>query len=149
MRYRHTFRLEAPASRVAEFHHSPGGLGLLTPPPVLVQLRAAPDRIEAGSEVSFTLWFGPLPVSWSARFERAGEDGFTDRQIRGPFRAWYHQRSFIPLDRRSTEIREEIEGRLRLHLLWGPFGALMWLTLPLLFAFRSWKMRRLLEKGDA
>jgi ligand-binding SRPBCC domain-containing protein len=131
---------------VAEFHSDPAGLGLLTPPPVFVQLRAAPDRIQAGSEVSFTLWFGPFPVRWTACFERAGEDGFTDRQVQGPFREWLHQRRFVPIDWRATEIREEIEGKLRPHLLWGPFGLLMWLSLPFLFAFRSWKMRRLLER---
>ena len=145
MKYRHTFRLAAPVERVAEFHSLPEGLRALTPPPVFVQLHAAPARIQAGSEVSFTVWFGPLPVRWSANFERAGEAVFTDRQLRGPFRAWRHERTFIPLDGRATEIREEIEGQLRRHLLWGPFGLLMWLNLPLLFAFRSWKMRRLLE----
>ena len=149
MKYRHTFRLKAPVSRVAEFHSLPGGLGVLTPPPVFVQLQAAPESIQAGTDVSFTLWFGPLPVRWSARFERADEGGFTDRQVRGPFREWVHQRTFIPVDERTTEIREEVEGRLRPHLLWGPFGLLMWLNLPALFAFRQWKMRRLLEKGEA
>lgn len=149
MKYRHSFLLAAPVSRVAEFHSLPGGLGALTPPPVFVQLHAAPERIQEGSEVSFTLWIGPLPVRWSARFERAGEAGYTDRQVRGPFRAWLHNRNFIPLNERTTEIREEIEGQLRPHLLWGPFGLLMWLNLPILFAFRSWKMRRLLEnKGS-
>jgi ligand-binding SRPBCC domain-containing protein len=149
MKYQHTLRLKAPASRVAEFHALPGGLGSLTPPPVFVQLHDPPERIQAGSEVSFTLWFGLLPVRWTACFEQAGEDGFTDRQVRGPFQVWLHRRAFHPLDGRTTEIFEEIEARLRPELSWRLFGLLLWLNLPVLFAYRSWKLRRLLENGAA
>jgi ligand-binding SRPBCC domain-containing protein len=145
MKYHNKFRLAAKVSQVAEFHSRPDGLGALTPPPVYVQLQAAPDRIQAGSEVSFTLWFGPFPVRWSACFDRADEGGYTDRQVRGPFREWVHRRTFLPVDGQAAEIREVIEGRLKPHLLWGPFGLLMWLSLPVLFAFRRWKLRRLLE----
>lgn len=147
MKYLNRLLLKASLSRVAEFHSRPDGLGALTPPPVFVQLRAVPERIQAGETVSFTLWFGPFPVHWSACFERADEGGFTDRQVSGPFQKWVHRRTFTPVDEHTTEIREEIQGRLRAHPLWGPFGLLMWLNLPVLFAFRRWKMRRLLEKG--
>ena len=41
------------------------------------------------------------------------------------------------------------EASLKPHPVWGLVGLAMWLGLPLLFAFRGWKTRRLLEGETA
>jgi ligand-binding SRPBCC domain-containing protein len=56
-----------------------------------------------------------------------------------------HRHNFVVVDKATTEIIDEVEARLKSHVVWGPIGAAMWIGLPLLFGFRAWKTRRLLE----
>lgn len=120
-------------------------MAVLTPPLVLVRIHKAPRRLVDGSEMEFTMWLGPLPVRWRAGIERIGGEGFLDRQVSGPFGSWVHRHSFRSLGERETEIQDWIEFSLKRHLLWGPVGLVMGLSLPLLFAYRRWKTRRLLQ----
>ncbi len=96
--------------------------------------------------MAFTLWLGPLPVPWTARIEDVSPTGFVDRQVSGPFAAWRHRHSYRAITPTVTEVVDQIEATLRAHIWWGPIGLGMWLTLPLLFAYRAWKTRRLLER---
>ncbi len=144
MKFKHAFIVRASLERVVAFHHDPRVLGRITPPPVVVRLHRLPPVIEDGAEMAFTLWLGPLPVRWLAHFEEVSPAGFVDRQIRGPFRKWVHRHRFVPLGENRTEIQDEVEVEIRLHPLWGPVGWSMWLSFPLLFAYREWRTRRLL-----
>jgi len=120
-------------------------MGAITPPPVVVRIRRAPARLDDGDEMDFTMWLGPLPLNWLARIEDVSPNGFTDRQLRGPFREWIHRHTFTPVDETTTAVVDEIELELRAHLWWGVVGLGMWLSLPLLFAYRGWKTRRLIQ----
>jgi ligand-binding SRPBCC domain-containing protein len=145
MKYQHHFQVCAPLATVAGFHAQSASMGAVTPPPIAVTVHRAPVRLANGDEMDFTLWLGPLPVHWIARIEDAGPAGFTDRQVCGPFGKWIHRHRFVVVDESVTEVLDEIELNLRPHLVWGLVGLGMWLSLPLLFAYRSWKTRRLLE----
>jgi ligand-binding SRPBCC domain-containing protein len=145
MKYRHTFRIRAALVDVAAFHSRSASMGAITPPPVLVRVHHAPESLKDGDEMDFTLWMGPLPIHWLARIEEVSPQGFVDCQVRGPFRAWTHRHSFVPVGETTTEVVDEIEASLRPHPLWGPVGLGMWLNLPLLFAYRGWRTRQLLE----
>jgi ligand-binding SRPBCC domain-containing protein len=145
MKYQHHFQVCAPLATVAGFYAQSTSMGAITPPPIAVTVHRAPVRLANGDEMDFTLWLGPLPVHWIAQIEDAGPAGFTDRQVRGPFGKWIHCHRFVVVDESVTEVLDEIELNLRPHLVWGLVGLGMWLSLPLLFAYRSWKTRRLLE----
>ena len=145
MRYKHRFQVEAPLAAVAEFHAQSASMGAITPPPVLVRIHRAPARLDDGDEMDFTMWLGPLPFNWLARIEDVSPTGFTDRQLRGPFREWIHRHTFTPVDETTTVVVDEIELELRAHLWWALVGLGMWLSLPLLFAYRGWKTRRLIQ----
>jgi ligand-binding SRPBCC domain-containing protein len=145
MRYEHAFRVRAPLEAVARFHASPSSLAAITPPPVVARVRRAPDTLGEGDEMAFTLWLGPLPVPWVARFEDVGPTGFTDRQVAGPFATWVHRHDFVPVAEDVTEVVDAIELRLARRPAGLAVGLLMAAGLPLLFAFRGWKTRRLLE----
>lgn len=147
MIYRHAFRVRASLSEVTCFHRHPSSMAVITPPPVVVRFQQAPASLGEGDEIRFTLWLGPLPLRWAARIEALSSTGFTDRQVRGPFRLWFHRHTFLPLSEGVTEVRDEVTVALKRHLLWGPVGLLMSLSLPLLFAYRGWKTRRTLEGG--
>jgi len=122
-------------------------MAAITPPPMIVRVHRAPSRMGSGDEMDFTLWAGPVPLHWVARTENVSPDGFTDRQVRGPFGQWVHRHSFVQVDERTTDVLDEVTVELRAHPLWGPVGLGMWLTLPLLFAFRAWKTKRILERS--
>lgn len=145
MRYRHRFQVDAPLAAVADFHTQSASMGAITPPPVAVRVHRAPARLEEGDEMEFTLWLGPLPMRWLARIENVSPTGFTDRQLRGPFQHWVHRHAFLSVDEITTAVVDEIELSLRLHPWWGLVGLGVWLSLPILFAYRGWKTRRLVE----
>ena len=145
MRYRHTFRVRAPLADVARFHTNAESLRAITPPLIPIRLHSAPRQMGEGDETDFTMWMGPLPVRWVARVEAVSSTGFLDRQLLGPFSTWMHRHNFVVVDNATTEIIDEVEARLKSHVVWGPIGATMWIGLPLLFGFRAWKTRRLLE----
>ena len=121
-------------------------MGAITPPPVIVRVHHAPLALEEGDEMGFTLWLGPLPLRWRARIEHVSSNGFTDRQLEGPFKRWVHQHSFAGAANGQTRVKDEVELEIKAHPVWGPVGLAMRLSLPLLFAYRGWKTRRLLRK---
>ena len=145
MRYRHSFSVRAPQAVVADFHTRASSLGAITPPLMPMRLHYAPARMADGDEMAFTMWLGPVPVSWVARVDDVSASGFADHQRTGPFEAWTHRHSFLKEDENMTRIVDEVDARLKGHPLCGPVGLAMWFGLPLLFAYRGWKTRRLLE----
>lgn len=135
--YRHEFTVNAPLAAVADFHHDARALRLLSPPPIWVQFHQVQPLAE-NSLADFTLWMGPLPIRWVARHtEVARTRGFTDTQVRGPFRKWIHTHSFHPLPNGKTLVRDEITADPANLISW-----FMWINLPLLFAYRAFQTRR-------
>ncbi len=149
MKYHHTFIVKAPIETVAAFHRQSSSMAAITPPPVIVRIHQAPALLKDGDEMDFTLWLGPLPIHWLARIEQASPTGFVDRQLRGPFTQWVHTHTFRAIDPTTTEVIDEVEVVPGTNPFWRLVGYGMWFNLPILFAFRGWKTRRLLEHGDA
>jgi ligand-binding SRPBCC domain-containing protein len=145
MKYQYRFEVNAPLAAVADFHAKSVSMGAITPPPVVVRVHRAPSRLDEGDEMDFTMWFGPLSVRWLARIEDVSPTGFTDRQLHGPFRHWVHRHTFTPVDETTTAVVDEIELELRSNLWWKLVGLGMWLSLPLLFAYRAWKTKRFIQ----
>lgn len=145
-KFTHSFVVAAPLEAVTAFHRRSAGMGMLTPPPVRVDLHAAPALLGEGDEMVFSLRLGPLSIPWRARIERVGPHGFDDRQLAGPFAAWRHRHIFVAVDEQHTIVYDQVEaqpGR-------GPAGLVgwaIWLSLPFFFAFRTWKTRRLLGRS--
>lgn len=146
MKYAHRFRVEADLASVREFHRQSASMGAITPPPVIAVIHQAPELLDEGDEMTFTLWLGPLPLRWHAQIENVTPTSFQDRQVSGPFAKWIHRHTFVPLTDGATEVVDEIEAELDQGLLKRLVGTGMWLNLPILFAYRGWKTRRLLEK---
>jgi ligand-binding SRPBCC domain-containing protein len=148
MRFQHRFQVQAPLAAVAAFHRQSASMAAITPPPVLVRIHQAPALLQEGDQMAFTLWLGPLPLHWLARIEDVTPTGFVDRQLRGPFEQWVHRHTFHALSPTVTEVIDAIEITLSGRWYWKLVGGSMWLTLPLLFAYRGWQTKRLLEKAQ-
>jgi ligand-binding SRPBCC domain-containing protein len=101
--------------------------------------------LAAGDRMRFTLWLGPLPLRWLAQIDDVSASGFTDTQIEGPFKKWEHRHIFKSVDADRTQIIDQIQAEPKNHWFWGAVGRIMWLNMPVLFAYRGWKTRRSLE----
>ncbi|KAA3645792.1 MAG: cyclase [Chloroflexi bacterium] len=146
MQYTHRFRVQAPLAGVAEFHGSTDVLRQLMPPPLILQLHQF-EPLADGSLAEFTIWAGPLPIRWQAEHSQVSETGFTDTQVKGPFSHWQHRHGFEIVDEHTTDIVDEVEAELGRGPLWWPVSLGMWLTLPILFAYRGWATRRAVERA--
>lgn len=146
--FNHSFQVNASLSRVADFHQRSASMAAITPPPIRVQMHQCPEILADGNVIEFTLWLGILPIHWKARIEGLSESGFSDRQLKGPFSDWVHLHSFARVHENKTEIKDQIALQFRPHLFWGLVGLGFYIGLPVLFKYRAWKTRRLLEKGS-
>ena len=144
MKFKHRFTVNAPVTRVAEFHSHSANMPKLTPPPMSTQLLNAPKVLKGSDTMYFNLKLGPIKIHWVAHLESLSVEGFTDRQLIGPYQEWVHQHRFNSVNETTTLVLDEIELRLRKHPVWWIVGMGMYLSLPILFTFRQWKTRRLL-----
>jgi ligand-binding SRPBCC domain-containing protein len=143
--FRHRFTVNSPLQKVSDFHRASKSMADITPFPVIVKIHQAPDLLEEGSVIDFTMWIGLLPVHWIAKIENIGENSFTDRQIHGPFTEWLHQHKFTEVAEGLTEVEDTVQASSKKHWVWWMIGSIMWLTLPLLFTYRAWKTNHLLQ----
>jgi len=145
--YRHCFIVDAPVALVADFHARSSSMAAITPPGIVVQVHQAPPVLQSGDEMRFTLRLaGLLPIPWVARIADQGPEGFTDSQVEGPFAMWRHEHRFLPLGPDRTVVVDWVQARLRRDWLHATLGLAMWLGMPLLFAYRAWRTRRLLGR---
>ncbi len=103
-----SFTVPAPVQAVSDFHHDTAALKTLTPPPMIVQLHDI-EPMGEGSVSKFTLWFGPIPIRWTAVHSNVSSYGFTDTQTEGPAKHWAHTHSFTPISDVETRVNEHIE----------------------------------------
>ena len=145
--FNYSFVVKASLTRVAQFHHDARALKRLTPPPIIAQIHYV-EPLAENSVAEFTLWFGPLPIRWMAVHTAVDMlHGFTDVQQQGPLKSWAHTHTFVPVSDKITKVREHIEFE---HYP-GLRGLLSRLLFPrvglyLLFTYRKWITRRLLEE---
>ena len=110
-----------------------------------VRVHAAPEELNHGDQMAFTLWFGPVPIYWRASIQNASLNGFEDQQIDGPFRKWTHYHRFNALDENTTEVSDEVHLQLETKMPSLLIGLGMLLGMPFLFSYRASKTRQLVE----
>ena len=140
------FHVDTSLQRVADFHRDTRALSRLTPPPIIVTFRHV-EPLAEGSRSDMTMWFGPLPVAWSAVHDRVDRlHGFRDTAVVSPLAYWRHRHAFEAAGPRVTEIHEHIDYAHKAG--WrGLFSRMLFnpLALQFLFAYRRWATRRALR----
>lgn len=146
MKFTHQFTVNAPIEAVADFHSQSASMGAITPPPIIVNIHHAPEILTDGDQMAFTMWMGPLPIRWVAEISKNDEHAFVDRQVEGPFSVWEHRHTFVDIGNGQTEVHDEVTAELSTNWFWKTLGYGMWLNMPVLFAFRAWKTKRILSR---
>lgn len=146
MRFHHRTVVNAPLDEVRGFHMQVRNMVILSPPPLFVHVLNAPEVVSEGAEMEFAAWLGFFSVRWHTRFQDVTEHGFDDVLIRGPFRRWRHQHTFVAIDADNTEVIDTLDIELTTYPFWRTVGRVITWSLPVLFAWRSWRARRLLGK---
>ena len=95
---------------IFHFYADAFNLELLTPPWLRFHVvTPSPIVMEQGVEIDYRLRLKGVPLSWRSRIT-AWEPPlrFADRQIKGPYRRWVHEHTFIPQDG-GTLVRDVVE----------------------------------------
>ncbi len=143
--FKHKFLVDAPLTTVAAFHSDTKALRMLTPPPAYVHIHQA-DPLKNNAAARFTIWFGPIPIHWTAVHENVTDHGFTDIQLEGPFKSWMHTHQFESLSDGKTVVRDQIAAEFGTGFPQNITSRVMWFTLPLLFRFRKWRTQNQIRK---
>lgn len=94
------------------FFADPLNLQAITPPWLHFRILAAPDRLERGSLLRYSLRLYRLPVRWLTEISAWNAPAsFTDRQLRGPYLRWEHTHRFAPVAQ-GTEIYDNVRYRV-------------------------------------
>jgi ligand-binding SRPBCC domain-containing protein len=143
----HRSVMPATLGQLFAFHEAPDAFGMLAMPPLIVQLLEDTRSSLTEGELSFRMWFGPVPLRWRVRHEPGPiESAFKDVQVEGPMARWEHEHIFEPVEGGA-----QLTDRITLAHKPGWRG---WLTrlvfdgppLRLLFIYRHWRTRRELAK---
>ena len=107
-----------PLDEVFAFFATPDNLARITPPSMRFEFVTSDRRMRKGLEIDYRLRpILGIPVSWRTRIDAYDPPtGFSDTQLRGPYRRWNHRHDFRAVDG-GTQMTDTIEYSL-------PFGIL-------------------------
>lgn len=94
-------RLRLSSDMAWDFFSNPGNLSLITPPQMRFNIISElPMRMYAGQIIVYTVRpVMNIKVNWVTEITQVREPVFfCDRQLVGPYRLWYHQHHFKPID---------------------------------------------------
>lgn len=110
-----------PIDEVFGFFADPHNLGRITPGGMGSEFRSDDLAMREGLVIDYRL--RPLlgiPTSWRTRIDSYDPPhGFSDVQLRGPYRRWEHRHTFVALNG-GTQVDDEVTYELPL----GPLGAI-------------------------
>jgi uncharacterized protein (TIGR01777 family) len=107
-----------PMDEVFAFFGDAQNLEVLTPPHLKFKvLSSSTDSLQAGTRIDYKLQLHGIPFRWQSLIgEWNPSTHFSDTQIRGPYKKWFHTHTFIEQDG-GTLMRDHALYRL-------PFGVL-------------------------
>jgi ligand-binding SRPBCC domain-containing protein len=104
--------IPAPVERVFALYEKPDFLQRLIPPWEKVEILKRASTLEVGQQVVLLVTLGFVSFRWVVEHvEYEKNKLFTDKQIQGPFKSWYHRHLFQPTEG-GTLLRDEIEYTL-------------------------------------
>jgi ligand-binding SRPBCC domain-containing protein len=128
-----------PVNEVFDFFSSPNNLERITPPWLNFKItKKSSENIVEGMLIDYKLRVHYMPIRWRTRIEEwAPGNHFIDRQLKGPYKLWYHEHSFEPLAG-GTLIKDCVVYRLPFGIL-GDLVNAVWVKWDVakIFSYRS------------
>lgn len=114
-------RLRGEPAEVFPFFADAANLERITPPWLRFRVVSpTPIDMRAGALIEYRLRLHGVPLSWLTRIEAwEPPHRFVDRQLRGPYRSWWHEHTFAPDGAGGTVMRDLV----RYSLPFGPLGS--------------------------
>lgn len=137
-----------PLEQTFDFFADPRNLEAITPPWLHFRILDAPDRLRRGSLLRYSLRLFRIPIRWTTEITAWDPPhGFTDTQLRGPYRLWVHEHR---LEDVGTGTR--VTDRVRYRVPLGPAGRvanrlLVRAWLDEIFDYRGRRLAERLTRG--
>lgn len=137
-----------PLEQTFDFFADPRNLEAITPPWLRFRILDAPDRLRRGSLLRYSLRLFRVPIRWTTEITAWDPPhGFTDTQLRGPYRLWVHEHR---LEDVGTGTR--VTDRVRYRVPLGPAGRaanrlLVRAWLDEIFDYRARRLAERLTRG--
>ncbi|HEU4943228.1 MAG TPA: SRPBCC family protein [Gaiellaceae bacterium] len=137
-----------PLEQTFDFFADPRNLEAITPPWLHFRILDAPDRLRRGSRLRYSLRLFRIPIRWTTEITAWDPPhGFTDTQLRGPYRVWVHEHRLEDLGT-GTRVMDRVRYRVPL----GPAGRaanrlLVRGWLDEIFDFRARRLAERLTRG--
>jgi uncharacterized protein len=134
--------IDAPLDEVFAFFSTAENLAAITPPDLAFTIASPrPIRIERGARIDYRIALAGLPLRWRTSIEEWQPCvRFVDAQLRGPYRAWWHEHRFTA-DGARTIMDDVVHYALPLGQLGRVAQPFVRATLRRIFAFRSHAIR--------
>jgi ligand-binding SRPBCC domain-containing protein len=133
-------KVDASADELFQFFANAGNLDAITPPWLHFRIiTPQPIDMREGALIDYRLRVHGLPLRWRTRIMTwQPPHRFVDEQIRGPYRLWIHEHTFIPCAG-GTIVRDHVRYAV-------PFDRLLhrWFVRPdieKIFQFRAGALR--------
>lgn len=142
-----TLRLASPLDEVLAFFSRSKNLGAMTPAGMrFAILGDPPETVHEGDVIDHRVHVGRIALKWRTRIDRVDAQGFADAQLRGPYRAWYHEHGFV-----ADGAHTIMTDRVWYAVPFGPFGSIahaLWVKPQLEEIFRHRTRCAVLRFGD-
>lgn len=142
--------IDRTPQQLIDLFANPHNLAPMTPANLHFRLREPyPERLEAGTQLEYRLRISGIPIRWQSLITAWNSPaGFSDRQVRGPYKRWEHTHTFEAHgggtwmdDSVDYELPLRMPGRVAHPLFVAP-------RLRTIFKFRSRQLHRLASMVD-
>jgi len=102
--------IERPIEEVFAFFSDAQNLETITPPWLHFQIvTPTPINMNAGALIDYRLSLHGVPIKWRTKIESwTPPNRFTDQQLRGPYKRWFHEHTFESLGPNKTLAKDHV-----------------------------------------